>query len=223
MTPPIAGGRPNWAGLEPDARSPAPDTDALHGQDEDLACPVPLPPLPRAAVAPVGAATPAARDAQVQAGLDSFRQAMSASYRTPEGAAWPATRFQMTARYLGQTAAIEANRGALARAAARVHLTGAELGLVQSGRGSPESIHALTQALLDDGLLPPADPSRPDLESRVRQMMFDCGIGIDCAGYVQQAYLHAMRVSASAAGFRARVNEDLSNLSSRGFSRVDCL
>jgi hypothetical protein len=222
MTQSIGGG---WArrlelSVEPQSTVPAPDTETLHRREEDVAYPVPLPPLPRAAVARVAPATDAERDAQVQAGLDDYRASLNPAYRAPERPASPGTPFQMSRPYDAQRPAIQANQAAVAKAAVRAHLTPADLGLVLSGRGSPASIHALTQALIDDGRMPP-DPDGSVLpESRIRTMMFDCGIGIDCAGYVQQAYLRAVGVSASAAGWRARMNEDLSNLAARGFTRI---
>jgi hypothetical protein len=222
MTQSIGGG---WArrlglGVEPQSTVPAPDTEALHRREEDVAYPMPLPPLPRAAVARVAPATDAESDAQVQEGLDAFRASLNAAYRAPERPASPGTPFQMSRPYKAQHPAIQANRAAVAKAAARAHLTPADLGLLLSGRGSPASIHALTQALIDDGRMPPDRDGSVLPESRIRAMMFDCGIGIDCAGYVQQAYLRAMSVSASAAGWQARVNEDLSNLAARGFTRI---
>ncbi len=43
------------------------------------------------------------------------------------------------------------------------------------------------QALLDAGKLPPADEDHTDEASRIRLMQWQWGIGVDCAGYTQQA------------------------------------
>ncbi len=50
--------------------------------------------------------------------------------------------------------------------------------------------------------------------------MFDCGIGIDCAGFAQAAYLHATGQTRAQARFAGPLDEDLSNLGARGFHRV---
>jgi cell wall-associated NlpC family hydrolase len=222
MTQAITGGLAGrWGfGVDPQPAAPPPDTEALHGEYRVPPYPVPLPPLPRAAVAPVTPATDAERDAQVQEGLDAFRLAMNPAYRVPDALPRPGTTFQMSDPYETQRATIQANQAAVAKAAAAARLSGDDLRLVLSGRGSPHSLQALTQALIDAGRVPSTVDGGPRLEPRIRQMMFDCGIGIDCAGYVQQAYLRTMGVSASAAGWRARTNEDLSNLGARGFVRI---
>ena len=59
---------------------------------------------------------------------------------------------------------------------------------VQSGRGTPEQVAQLTQALIDAGKLPPALPGSKDtLVGRIHQMQWRYSIGFDCAGYTQQA------------------------------------
>jgi hypothetical protein len=92
---------------------------------------------------------------------------------------------------------------------------------VFDARATPEQIAKITQALIDAGRLPPVTRSGDAaLGARIRQMMFDHGIGIDCAGYVQQAFLFARGIGRSAAGFHPAVHEDLSGLAGRGFARV---
>jgi hypothetical protein len=226
MTEGISGWqRPDWRDVPapgdgpPSAlapRTPAPARDAL-----DYALPLLPQPLPRAALAPAAGPTApmtqAARDAQVRASLDAFRQAMSAPYRTPEGIAWPGTPFQMMTRYLTQAASVAKNAAALKLAVASAHLSGVEALELTTGRGSPEAIHAVTQALIDQGRLPPA--SAGTLDARVRTMMFNHGIGVDCAGYVQQAYLRVMHLDRAAAHF-TRTDDDLSTLGARGYTRI---
>ena len=56
---------------------------------------------------------------------------------------------------------------------------------------------------------------------RVRQMMADHGVGLDCAGYVQQAFLATHQMTRAQAGLRPRLeDEDLSGLSWRGMRSV---
>jgi hypothetical protein len=106
---------------------------------------------------------------------------------------------------------------------------GAKLGMpagrvasVLVGRGTPEEVRRLTQALIDARKLPP--PGWPDepLRDRVRRMMCDYGIGFDCAGYVQQAFLAAHGIGRAQAGFApAATNEALFDPSATGpFARV---
>jgi hypothetical protein len=124
----------------------------------------------------------------------------------------------MSTPYPEQVASILRNRPAVQRAIVLAHLTTREASLIQEGRGSIRSIHLLTQALIDLGNLPAG--VFPDLGSQVRQMMFDCGIGLDCAGYAQQAFLRATGQTRSAARFVAVENESLSSLEARGYARV---
>jgi hypothetical protein len=94
-----------------------------------------------------------------------------------------------------------------------------EVTLIQQGRATPDQVQRLTQGLIDAGHLPPSGGGGATLSARIRQMMFDHGIGFDCAGYVRQAFV-AAHPEASAARWRAPVNEDLSGLTARGFVRL---
>jgi cell wall-associated NlpC family hydrolase len=185
------------------------------------------PPMPRMAVDPAAPPTTAAgRDAQVRARLDAFLLSMSQTYRTEKTTVITGTTFQMSVLYESQRNLVRANQGMLVQAAIRANLTREEFARVREGRGSPGGIHALTQSLLDLGALP--KPSSPDAElpglvDQIRTMMFQHGIGIDCAGYVQQAYLHAMRIDAATAHFASPTFEDLSNLGARGYKRIEDL
>ena len=99
------------------------------------------------------------------------------------------------------------------------------------GRCSAAELQMVTQALIDKGKLaevrakydamPDADfrskhgsVSRPlSDENAIKLMQFDYGIGIDCAGYVQQAFLDVHGGSRQAWGFDPRIGwEDLSDL-----------
>jgi hypothetical protein len=199
--------------------SVVPPSELAHEAWSDYPIPLLPQPLPATALPAVVAppATQPGRDAQIRTNLDAFRMAMNAPYRTPEGTAWPGTPFRMVplppnVEVIDPQTSAERNQ-----AIASGHLSSTQRIDVASGRGSPEAIHAVTQALIDQGRLPPA--SEGDLDSRVRIMMFHYRIGIDCAGYVQQAYLRVMRIDAATAGFKLR-DEDLSNLGARGFTRI---
>jgi hypothetical protein len=233
MTQGIVGWRrENWSGDSVAQNEEAPWAPAVTPRPPDTLVEHPLPiltpPMPRFAVASTApATTPAARDAQVQARLDAFLVSMSAMYSTTDGTVVSGTTFQMSTLYEGQRDSVRANQRTLVQAAVRANLTREDFALVRAARGTPASIHALTQALIDRGALPKVDPDGPAFQNglvgRVRTMMFRFGIGIDCAGYVQQAYLHAMRIDAATAHFSTRSFESLSNLGARGYRRIDDL
>lgn len=52
------------------------------------------------------------------------------------------------------------------------------------GRPTPSELRRVTQALVDAGKLP---ASAESLERRIRTMQWEWGIGVDCAGYTEQA------------------------------------
>jgi hypothetical protein len=169
----------------------------------------------------------------VQRGLDEFLNRMIAVYRALDGTmaavpppfvmchydkaagickGWPAQ----------QDKAKEAPHKAHVASVMKNKRIAQVIWLVQEGRGSPEQIRLVTQALIDDSAL---DEYTGALDKRIRQMMFDYMIGSDCAGYVQQAYLSATGIGRGAAHFRDIGNEDLGDsapdLARRGFMRID--
>jgi hypothetical protein len=100
------------------------------------------------------------------------------------------------------------------------------------GRATPEQLRMVTQALIDNGKLAdvrskyePMDPaafkaahgnvSNHPLsnESAIKLLQWDYGMGIDCAGYVQQAFLATHDGSRSTYGLQSRIgDEDLTHL-----------
>jgi hypothetical protein len=181
-----------------------------------------------------------ARDMETQHRLDDFRDGATPAYRTPAGDVTLPAPYR-TAKdpallqddgaaagiYAKRERTVEANRPALLAVAASVGIAPRDVTLVQMGRGSPEQIGRLTQALIDHGKLPAkvvsfGDPPRvsADLPSRVRAMMADHGIGIDSAGYAQQALLVAHGLQRTQTGLGDPGSERLTNLASRGFARV---
>jgi len=66
-----------------------------------------------------------------------------------------------------------------------------------SSRGSAKDVRIVTQALIDAGALEKysgADPARA-----IRRLMWDLGIGLDCRGYVAQAFLYSRGKAGTAA------------------------
>jgi hypothetical protein len=76
----------------------------------------------------------------------------------------------------------------------------------------------MTQTLIDAGKLPPGPPS--ELQNRIRTMMCNYGVGLDCAGYVQQAFLASRGIARSQTGLDAIDKENLAGLGGKGFRRV---
>lgn len=227
MTQSIAGSRPfaAWPWTESDTSSgpPPPLHNAAAPSTRDLPAPhdPPQPARPAIEVAILERTEMPrieARDAAVQRGLDAFRGAMTATYHWSNQVAPVPVPF-----YMSNPAAKELTPQALRdlqSASRRAHVE-SDLPLIRAGRGTPEQISALTQALIDEGRLP-TDTRAPPMVA-VRQMMSSYRIGIDCAGYVQQAYLRAIGVDRGRAHFRAIESEDLSNLGARGYRRIDDL
>lgn len=60
-------------------------------------------------------------------------------------------------------------------------------GRVTSGKGTPDEIRKLTQALIDQGAVGAFVTGSE--EAAIRKMMWAHGIGMDCSGYVFQAFL----------------------------------
>jgi cell wall-associated NlpC family hydrolase len=159
-----------------------------------------------------------ARDAQVQQRLDVFRTQAIAAYHTPSGDVRVAPPFRIG----GQPIAPD-NQRFVAEAGHRLGLSDADVARLLTGRGTPEQVQAVTQALIDAGRLPPASDSAPSIGARIRLMMYQHGVGFDCAGYVAQAFLASRSVDRPHSQLRdlAPENDQLCDLQSRGFVRVD--
>jgi hypothetical protein len=111
-------------------------------------------------------------------------------------------------RYAEQEKRVENNFQDLADIAATKGISSAQLeGLILRGRGTPEQVYALAQELIDKHKLPPPDGVHT-AEQRVRQMMCDYGLGFDCAGYTQQAFLAAHGLTRAQAGFAPSIGDE---------------
>ena len=225
MSNPISGARSDdwWVRRHEDDgpvdAARAPTTPATPPPVRELPDPVVSPHVKTAApLAP--SPQPSARDAQVQRGLDAFRMSLTGWYHTPSGDVAAGTPFIMRPGYDEQRALLARpeNRAVLQDAARHAGLSTEALARVECGRGTPGEIHALAQALVD--ARPAGKVWRP---GAVEKLMFESGIGIDCAGYVQQAYLHATGRTRAQAGFDTVMNESLSGLAHRGYERVGAL
>jgi hypothetical protein len=143
---------------------------------------------------PARAGAPARSDAQVSARLDAFLAASRPIYTLRDGSrVQVSSGFRMSTEIPRDTRAPEkllprllaalpaSQRGALAEAARKAVW----------GRATPEEVRQLTQALISAGKLDEmrARLGRPVDDARaVRWLQTTYGIGIDCAGYVRQAF-----------------------------------
>jgi hypothetical protein len=151
--------------------------------------------------------------AQIRERLDAFRDRAVGTYRTPVGVALVHAPFRMDG---GELSAEDAR--ATRDAARGLGMSEADATRILFGRGRPEEIHGIAQALIDEGALPAAHAGE-SLADRVRRMMTEHGLGFDCAGYTGQALLASRGWSRPNSPLASvpLVNDDLSNLEGRGF------
>ncbi len=153
------------------------------------------------------------------------RASVDVKVATPFQMVWttvvpPGTTDETTLRFAAHEASVKKNDPELKAIGASVGIPSGTVDAIEAGRGTPEQVQTITQALLDANKLPPAEQGEPT-DVRVRRMMSNYGVGFDCAGFTQQAFLAAHAITRAQAGFDPRImNESLSNLSSRHFSAV---
>lgn len=172
------------------------------------------------------------RDTVIQQRLDAFKESATPKFHTKDGQEVSvAIPFRMRPReslmaqrddasqpFIRQERIARANVAVLKDLAASVGVRGRAFNELTSGRGTPENIRRVTQALIDANQLPPG--TKDDADARIRTMMCNYGVGLDCAGYVQQAFLASRGVSRAEVGFQPPVLEDLGSLAKHGFRDV---
>lgn len=178
------------------------------------------PPIPEslARVASFSAAERSSPARRIQASLDRFMASMEGPYQTPDGPQWVSPPFRMRRAPPSQPEIAPNHAPLVDLARKKAGMSPGDVQAIQSGRGTPEQIRRLTQAIIDVSGHPPRGGPWNPLD--IRALMFACGIGIDCASYTQQAYLSMRGQTRAQAGFGALGNENLSNLEQRGFTRV---
>ena len=143
---------------------------------------------------------------QVEAGMDAFRKAATATYHVPgEGDVVVAARFRIAH---GSPSVPAERTNELVAAGASVGVPATRVAAVQMGRGTPEEVRKLTQTLLRRGKLPAPQVGGEQATRRVQRLMTSYGIGIDCAGYVQQAFTAAHGVTRAQAGFAPQAADE---------------
>jgi len=130
----------------------------------------------------------AARDAAMTAKIDAYFNKAAAEYSvtTPSGekiAVKVPPQFRMVGGY--NDSATKGLTTALGPAWSKKLEN--EINRVQTGRGSPEDVAKVTTALIARGHLGPVDAK--DAPASIQALQWKYGVGVDCAGYVQRAFL----------------------------------
>ncbi len=154
------------------------------------------------------------RDAIVGARLDALRDGLSGPYTVDGASVTARPMFRMNGG--ANEASAREHAPELRRIAARA---GVSAEMVLLGRGSARDLVKVTQALIDAGHLPPPPG---DVATRIRQMQWEWGIGIDCAGYTYLAAIAASGANAKALGLREVGMENFRALDgNRAFRKID--
>jgi cell wall-associated NlpC family hydrolase len=82
-----------------------------------------------------------------------------------------------------------------------------DVGDVVVGKGSPEALKRVTQALIDSPAFARYRTQPP--EAGIRRMMWDHGLGMDCSGYVHHAFLASRNAPASRYGLNTAVQSGI--------------
>jgi hypothetical protein len=130
-----------------------------------------------------------ARAAAIAAKTDAFFDAADAPYAiaTASGeksVAYAPPQFRMVGGYNDGNA--KKLSAALSPASPKLQ---AAIGHVVAGRGTPEEVRMVTQALIDRGKLGPVTPGHE--KEAIQALQWNYGVGMDCAGYVQRAFFAA--------------------------------
>jgi hypothetical protein len=168
----------------------------------------------------------------VQMRMDRFREAATPTFRAEGHDVTVPIAFRMTVDpdwvrhqplsaggYAAQERIVQNNDRELRAAAAKLGLL-AEVPRLHQGRATPEVVRRVTQELIDQGRLPDACPGAPTLQLRIRMMMCDHGIGMDCAGYTGQTFLASRGLHRAQTKLGPIDQENLSNLEGKGFASV---
>jgi hypothetical protein len=122
-----------------------------------------------------------------QARLDAFMASMTSSYRIPGGDPVEVpSAFRINGGINQDQPETSKKKMRDALGADATNGMNLRINRVAYGRGTPNDIRMVTQALIDHGKLPEKAEGMSDA-ARVRKMMWDYGVGTDCSGYVSQA------------------------------------
>jgi hypothetical protein len=162
---------------------------AARRMDEFLARPGPAAQAQRiellTSTAQTNAASPVqsaeARDDDARTKMDATRERYAGPYRVSGEQVRAEPMFRMNGGFNGESA--KAHKAKLGEICVKLGLGHAE-GMLQCGRATPDQLVKVTQALIDQGHLPPGAAPVAD---RIKHMQWEWGIGLDCVGYSWQA------------------------------------
>jgi hypothetical protein len=131
---------------------------------------------------------------EIRRRLDAFHHSMGGPYQVGDKQVFVAPPFRMN----GGDNQLEPER----YSARIVKALGSEgyrklagtVGAVVAGKGSPDALKRVTQALIDSPVYRGYATQPPEVG--IRRMMWDHGVGMDCSGYTHHAFL-ASRAAAS--------------------------
>jgi cell wall-associated NlpC family hydrolase len=175
----------------------------------------------------------------LQRRIDTYFEDVHARYTLPDGTEVKAQpHFRITSGFSGpekckklatkdaRVACIKKNIAAVIASHDKKALTSwmkRAIHVAAYGRGSPTGIQKITQLLIDAGKLDDVIKKHAGLSSSdaVRMLQWEFGYGMDCAGYVQRAFLFARGEPDDGAAVRAKYgfeklgNENLYELASK--------
>ena len=139
---------------------------------------------------------PAVSQADLRSRIDEYLDLANATYTLPDGGGTVRARPQFRfAKLGGMQEAIRRVSGILGKPFEKAHPRA--IHMAAYGRAKPSDITFITQGLIDAGefkKLKDANTSATN-EELVRMVQREFKMGIDCAGYVQLAFIHAYRGS----------------------------
>jgi hypothetical protein len=122
------------------------------------------------------------KELQTQQRLDGFRERFSGPYVVDGNAVAARPMFRMNGGFNDpKMIAHQTELHALCKRAGNESAAVA----ARYGRPTPEQLVKVTQTLIDAGKLAPG--SHDSLELRIRQLQWEWGVGVDCAGYTEGA------------------------------------
>ena len=161
-----------------------------------------------APAAMLGVGRAARTEPAIRESIDAFASECRPSYRVGDERVRAAPQFRMVTGYNGTP---QHDAGKILKALGPNAPKNGELALVVAGRGSPAQVASVTQKLIDAGHLP-ARLAGETAEECIQRMQWSFGVGMDCAGCVQQAFLRSRGATAGQFGLGAPMVEDLSRL-----------
>jgi hypothetical protein len=166
------------------------------------------------------AATPVAGRPRspVQVRLDELLAASTLTLRTPEGNVTVTAGFWMGENYAG-LAGGKPSDDVRKAAVAAAHLSSYDREGIAHGKASPQAVIRVAEVLIAQGHLPPARPGATPVD-RVRQMMAQHRLGVDCAAYVHAGLAAAYGTAWERVHFSKDKDEGLLRLGNHGLKRI---